>query len=98
MQSAPGAAPPPAPTAPAVKKADGETDAPPEDDNKFDEFMGNDAGAFANVGEYDQDDKEADVVRNPLHDSRLPCHPHANKSWSSQAARPNTALTRSMVA
>ena len=59
---APGAAPPP-PAAPAAKKADGDADAPPEDDTKFDEFMGNDAGAFANVGEYDQDDKEADVVR-----------------------------------
>lgn len=32
------------------------------DDSKFDEFMGNDAGVFANMGEYDEDDKEADAV------------------------------------
>ncbi|KAK9825509.1 hypothetical protein WJX74_002649 [Apatococcus lobatus] len=32
------------------------------DDSKFDEFMGNDAGALANTGEYDQDDKDADDV------------------------------------
>ena len=31
------------------------------DDSKFDEFMGNDAGAFASFGEYDQDDREADA-------------------------------------
>ncbi|KAK9803220.1 hypothetical protein WJX73_005268 [Symbiochloris irregularis] len=30
------------------------------DDTKFDEFMGNDAGALASFGEYDQDDREAD--------------------------------------
>ena len=35
----------------------------PEDDSKFDEFLGNDAGAFASkAGEYDQDDKEADGI------------------------------------
>ena len=35
----------------------------PVDENKFDEFMGNDAGAFAsNVMTYDEDDKEADEV------------------------------------
>lgn len=32
------------------------------DETKFDEFMGNDAGAFAATGEYDQDDREADAV------------------------------------
>eukprot|EP00879_Flechtneria_rotunda_P027067 GHRR01028930.1.p1 GENE.GHRR01028930.1~~GHRR01028930.1.p1 ORF type:complete len:206 (+),score=71.97 GHRR01028930.1:968-1585(+) len=31
------------------------------DDNKFDEFMGSDAGMFAG-GQYDEDDKEADRV------------------------------------
>lgn len=31
------------------------------DDSKFDEFMGNDAGALASFGEYDQDDREADA-------------------------------------
>ncbi|KAK9864076.1 hypothetical protein WJX84_010213, partial [Apatococcus fuscideae] len=39
-----------------------ENEDPTLDDSKFDEFMGNDAGAFANTGEYDQDDKEADDV------------------------------------
>ena len=35
----------------------------PEDDSKFDEFLGNDAGAFASkAGEDDQDDKEADGI------------------------------------
>ncbi|GAX76424.1 hypothetical protein CEUSTIGMA_g3869.t1 [Chlamydomonas eustigma] len=33
-----------------------------EDDNKFDEFMGNDAGALAATGQYDEDDKEADEI------------------------------------
>ena len=56
-QSAPGA-PPPA----AAPKATADGDAPPEDETKFDEFMGNDAGALATFGEYDQDDKEADEV------------------------------------
>ena len=37
-------------------------DADAADENKFDEFMGNDAGAFAATGEYDQDDREADAV------------------------------------
>ena len=32
------------------------------DDSKFDEFMGNDAGALATTGEYDQDDQDADDV------------------------------------
>lgn len=32
------------------------------DEVKFDEFMGNDAGMFANFGEYDEDDKEADKI------------------------------------
>lgn len=41
----------------------GEEAANPEDDSKFDEFLGNDAGAFASkAGEYDQDDKEADGI------------------------------------
>ena len=34
----------------------------PEDDSKFDEFMGNDAGALASTGQYDEDDKEADEI------------------------------------
>lgn len=34
----------------------------PEDDSKFDEFLGNDAGALAGTGEYDEDDKEADQI------------------------------------
>ena len=34
----------------------------PEDDSKFDEFMGNDAGALARTGQYDDDDKEADDI------------------------------------
>ena len=34
----------------------------PEDDSKFDEFLGNDAGALAGTGEYDEDDKEADEI------------------------------------
>ena len=83
MQSAPGAAPPPAPAAPPTKKADGE-DAPPEDDTKFDEFMGNDAGAFANVGEDDQDDKEADVVRAaPCAHCMLSTYMHAQEACKS---------------
>jgi len=36
--------------------------APGEDPEKFDEFMGNDAGALAGTGEYDEDDKEADQI------------------------------------
>lgn len=38
--------------APAPKPASTEDDA--LDDSKFDEFLGNDAGAFASFGEYDQ--------------------------------------------
>eukprot|EP01023_Acetabularia_acetabulum_P060541 TRINITY_DN7278_c0_g2_i1.p1 TRINITY_DN7278_c0_g2~~TRINITY_DN7278_c0_g2_i1.p1 ORF type:complete len:352 (-),score=73.48 TRINITY_DN7278_c0_g2_i1:462-1517(-) len=37
-------------------------DADDYDDSKFDEFMGNDAGALANWGEYDDDDREADEI------------------------------------
>ena len=61
-QSAPGAPPPAAP----APKAGADGDAPPEDETKFDEFMGNDAGALATFGEYDQDDKEADEVWEEL--------------------------------
>jgi hypothetical protein len=32
-----------------------------DDENKFDEFLGNDAGVFAG-GQYDEDDKEADRI------------------------------------
>jgi pre-mRNA-processing factor 6 len=32
-----------------------------DDENKFDEFMGSDAGVFAG-GQYDEDDKEADQI------------------------------------
>mmetsp|Transcript_33560 Transcript_33560/g.94959 ORF Transcript_33560/g.94959 Transcript_33560/m.94959 type:complete len:924 (+) Transcript_33560:85-2856(+) len=32
------------------------------EDNKFDEFLGNDAGMFAGSGDYDEDDKEADEI------------------------------------
>lgn len=46
----------------ASKTDDKEGGANPEDDNKFDEFMGNDAGALAATGEYDQDDREADGI------------------------------------
>ncbi|KAK9822995.1 hypothetical protein WJX81_003933 [Elliptochloris bilobata] len=47
----------------AAKKKAADEEAAGEDDSKFDEFMGNDAGAFASAaGEYDQDDKEADAV------------------------------------
>lgn len=46
--------------APGSKAGGGDEDA--LDDNKFDEFMGNDAGVFAATGEYDEDDKEADGV------------------------------------
>ncbi|KAK9809995.1 hypothetical protein WJX72_003070 [[Myrmecia] bisecta] len=38
------------------------------DDSKFDEFMGNDAGAFAMTGEYDQDDREADAIWEKIDD------------------------------
>eukprot|EP00198_Chlamydomonas_reinhardtii_P003302 XP_001692638.1 splicing factor, component of the U4/U6-U5 snRNP complex [Chlamydomonas reinhardtii] len=46
--------------APGSKAGEGED--PNLDENKFDEFMGNDAGVFAATGEYDEDDKEADAV------------------------------------
>ena len=50
-------------TGPTVEKQQQEAQ---DDDSKFDEFMGNDAGALAvNYGEYDQDDKEADEVIMP---------------------------------
>jgi len=32
-----------------------------DDENKFDEFMGSDAGVFAG-GQYDEDDREADKI------------------------------------
>ncbi len=38
------------PTAARAQNADADA----VDDSKFDEFMGNDAGAFATTGEYDQ--------------------------------------------
>ena len=38
------------------------------DDSKFDEFMGNDAGALASFGEYDQDDREADAEWDKVDD------------------------------
>eukprot|EP00891_Asterochloris_glomerata_P002445 jgi/Astpho2/2445/fgenesh1_pg.00044_%23_65_t len=53
------------PARPGVPGAEGAAGAQeqPVDENKFDEFMGNDAGAFAsNVMTYDEDDKEADEV------------------------------------
>lgn len=42
------------------------------DDQKFDEFLGNDAGVFANsaFGEYDKDDEEADAIWNAV-DERM---------------------------
>eukprot|EP00877_Chromochloris_zofingiensis_P003752 jgi/Chrzof1/13378/Cz07g30230.t1 len=42
--------------------AAGKRDDEAADEVKFDEFMGNDAGMFANFGEYDEDDKEADKI------------------------------------
>merc|ERR1712170_138574 len=33
-----------------------------DSENPFDEFMGSDAGMFANTGNYDDDDREADAV------------------------------------
>ena len=45
----------------ADKKEDNKDEAPTVDETKFDEFMGNDAGAFAATGEYDQDDRQAPV-------------------------------------
>lgn len=65
VQGAPGA-PAAAPAAPPKEEKKPETkDA--EDDSNFDHFMGNDAGALAApVGEYDQDDREADEVLSHL--------------------------------
>lgn len=62
LQGAPGAPAAAAPAAPPKEEKKPEaTDA--EDDSKFDQFMGNDAGALAGTfGEYDQDDREADEV------------------------------------
>lgn len=51
------------PPFPCVQEGAAGAQEQPVDENKFDEFMGNDAGAFAsNVMTYDEDDKEADEV------------------------------------
>ncbi len=60
-QAGPAPGPTPAQMAAAQRNKE-ENEDTTLDDSKFDEFMGNDAGALANTGEYDQDDKEADDV------------------------------------
>ena len=62
LQGAPGAPAAAAPAAPPKEEKKPEAN-DAEDDSKFDQFMGNDAGALAGTfGEYDQDDREADEV------------------------------------
>lgn len=71
----------------ADKKKD--DDEPTVDETKFDEFMGNDAGAFAATGEYDQDDREADAVWDQIDeymDQRRRHAAHACSSMAMQAA------------
>ena len=41
-----------------------------DDESKFDEFLGNDAGALAATGAYDDEDREADEVWEKL-DERM---------------------------